>query len=77
MKEKIQNEQPRYLTSAEDLDHPGDWWRVEYFDSDGTGYITIFASQQAEARAKDYHDAIAETAGGRPVTGVPCTLRIA
>jgi hypothetical protein len=29
-------------------------------DSDGAGYITIFAGQQAEARARDYHDAIAE-----------------
>ena len=60
MKKKIQNGQPRYLTLAEDLDHPGDWWRVEYFDSDGAGYITIFAGQQAEARARDYYDAIAE-----------------
>ena len=60
MKEKTQSEQPRYLTLAEDLDHPGDWWRFEYFDSDGAGYITIFAGQQAEARARDYHDAIAE-----------------
>jgi hypothetical protein len=26
--------------------------------SDGAGYITIFAGQEAEARAKDYHNAI-------------------
>jgi hypothetical protein len=58
MKKKIQNEQPRYLTLAEDLDHPADWWRVE-FRQDGAGY-TIFAGQQAEARARDFHDAIAE-----------------
>jgi hypothetical protein len=33
-------------------------WRVEYFDSDGAAYITIFAGQSAEARAGDYYDAI-------------------
>jgi len=33
-------------------------WRVEWFDSDGAGYITIFAGQEAESRARDYHDAI-------------------
>jgi hypothetical protein len=31
---------------------------VEYFDSDGAGYITIFAGQSAEVRARDYYDAI-------------------
>jgi len=40
------------------VDNPGYLWRVEWFDSDGAGYITIFAGQEAEARAKDYHDAI-------------------
>jgi hypothetical protein len=33
-------------------------WRVEYFDSDGAGYITIFAGQSAELRTRDYYDAI-------------------
>ena len=32
--------------------------RVEYFDSDGAGYITIFAGQSANVRARDYYDAI-------------------
>ena len=41
----------------EDRATPGEW-RVEWFDSDGAGYITIFAGQEAEARAKDYHNAI-------------------
>jgi hypothetical protein len=31
---------------------------VEYLDSDGAGYITIFAGQSAEVRARDYYDAI-------------------
>jgi hypothetical protein len=26
-------------------------WRVEYFDSDGAGYVAIFAGQSAEVRA--------------------------
>jgi len=33
-------------------------WRVEYFDSDGAGYVAIFAGQSAEVRARDYYDAI-------------------
>src|SRR5262245_57362139 len=33
-------------------------WRVEYLDSDGAGYIAIFAGQSAEVRARDYYDAI-------------------
>src|SRR5262249_41662076 len=45
---------------AEDLDHAGDWRRVEYFDSDGDRYITIFADQQAEARGRDNYETIAE-----------------
>ena len=31
---------------------------MEYFDSDGAAYITIFAGQSAELRARDYYDAI-------------------
>jgi hypothetical protein len=49
---------PRNLVVAPDLDNPGYLWRVEWFDSDGAGYITIFAGQEAESRARDYHDAI-------------------
>jgi hypothetical protein len=48
-------------TLVEDLDHPGDW-RVEYFDSDGAYYITIFMGRMAEARARDYFEAM--THGG-------------
>jgi hypothetical protein len=35
---------------------PGDW-RVEYFDEDGAGYVTIFAGPWAETRARDYFEA--------------------
>jgi hypothetical protein len=52
------DQRPRNLVVARDLDNPGYLWRVEWFDSDGAGYITIFAGQEAEARAKDYHNAI-------------------
>jgi hypothetical protein len=44
-------------TLVEDLDHPGDW-RVEYFDSDAAYYITIFMGRMAEARARDYFEAM-------------------
>ncbi len=50
--------EPRDLVVVPDVDNPDYLWRVEWFDSDGAGYITIFAGQEAEARAKDYHDAI-------------------
>jgi hypothetical protein len=53
-----QDKRPRGLVVAQDLDNPGYLWRVEWFDSDGAGYITIFAGQEAESRARDYHDAI-------------------
>jgi hypothetical protein len=52
------DQRPQNLVVAPDLDNPGYLWRVEWFDSDGAGYITIFAGQEAEARARDYHDAI-------------------
>jgi hypothetical protein len=48
--------EPRNLALVADLELEGAW-RVEYFDSDGAAYITIFAGQ-AEARARDYYDAI-------------------
>jgi hypothetical protein len=38
---------------AQDREHPADW-RVEYFDSDGGCYVTIFSGPEAEARARDY-----------------------
>ena len=40
-----------------DVEHP-DLWRVEWFDSAGLVYITVFAGPSAGKRARDYHDAI-------------------
>jgi len=51
------DESPLELALANDLEMPDDW-RVEYFDGDGTCYVAIFVGQEAEARARDYHDAI-------------------
>lgn len=33
-------------------------WRVEFADTGGGSYITIFAGPQAEQRARDYHKAL-------------------
>jgi hypothetical protein len=33
-------------------------WRVEYFDSDGGCYVTIFAGPIAEQRARSYQRAL-------------------
>jgi hypothetical protein len=33
-------------------------WRVEYADTEGGSYVTIFAGPQAEQRARDYHNAL-------------------
>ena len=49
--------QPRGLILAEDVEHPG-LWRIEWFDSAGAVYITVFAGPSAGERARDYHDAI-------------------
>ncbi len=49
--------EPRDLALVADLELEGAW-RVEYFDSDGAGYVVIFAGQSAEVRARDYYDAI-------------------
>jgi hypothetical protein len=57
MAKKLQPLKPRDLAFAADLELEGAW-RVEYFDSDGAGYIAIFAGQSAELRARDYYDAI-------------------
>jgi hypothetical protein len=57
MAKKLQPLDPRNLALAADLELEGAW-RVEYFDSDGAGYIAIFAGQSAELRARDYYDAI-------------------
>ena len=45
------------LFEDRDPERKGDW-RVEYFDDDGGGYVTIFAGPQAEARARAYHAAL-------------------
>jgi len=42
MAKKLRPLEPRNLALAADLELEGAW-RVEYFDSDGAGYITIFA----------------------------------
>ena len=57
MAKKLRPLEPRDLALAADLELE-DAWRVEYLDSDGAGYITIFAGQSAEVRARDYYDAI-------------------
>ena len=57
MAKKLGPHEPRNLALAADLELEGAW-RVEYLDSDGAGYITIFAGQSAELRARDYYDAI-------------------
>jgi hypothetical protein len=57
MMKKLRPLEARNLSLAAELEHEGAW-RVEYFDSDGAGYITIFAGQSAELRARDYYDAI-------------------
>ena len=57
MARKLRPLEPRNLALAADLELEGAW-RVEYFDSDGAGYITIFAGQSADVRARDYYDAI-------------------
>jgi len=57
MAKKLRRLEPRDLALAADLELEGAW-RVEYLDSDGAGYITIFAGQSAEVRARDYYDAI-------------------
>jgi hypothetical protein len=33
-------------------------WRVEYTDTEGGSYVTIFAGAQAEQRARDYQNAL-------------------
>jgi hypothetical protein len=57
MAKKLGPHELRDLALAADLELEGAW-RVEYFDSDGAGYITIFTGQSAELRARDYYDAI-------------------
>ena len=57
MAKKLRPLETRNLALVADLELEGAW-RVEYFDSDGAGYIAIFAGQSAELRARDYYDAI-------------------
>src|SRR2546430_8663668 len=56
MAKKQSRLEPRNLALAADLEFEGAW-RVEYFDSDGACYITIFTGQAPELRAR-YYDAI-------------------
>jgi hypothetical protein len=55
----MKDERLRNLMVFEDLEEP-EAWRVEWFDSDGSGYIAKFEGHSAEQRARDYHDAIAK-----------------
>jgi hypothetical protein len=57
MAKKLRPLEPHNLELMADLELEGAW-RVEYFDSDGAGYIAIFAGQSAEVRARDYYDAL-------------------
>jgi hypothetical protein len=57
MAKKLRPLEARNLALVADLELEGAW-RVEYFDSDGAGYIAIFAGQSAEVRARDYYDAL-------------------
>jgi hypothetical protein len=45
------------VTVLEDRGGNGEW-RVEYFDEDGTPYVTIFAGPECERRARDYFGAL-------------------
>jgi hypothetical protein len=36
----------------------GDFWQVEWGDSDGGCYVTTFDGPMAEQRARDYFDAL-------------------
>jgi hypothetical protein len=51
MAKKLRPLEPRNLALAADLELEGAW-QVEYFDSDGAGYIAIFVGQSAEVRAE-------------------------
>ena len=56
MKNILRNdERPQHLALTEDLVIPGEWL-VEYSDDDGADYLTSFAGQEAEARARDYRE---------------------
>jgi hypothetical protein len=57
MAKKLRPLEPRNLALVADHELEGAW-RVEYLDSDGGSYISIFAGQSAELRARDYYDAI-------------------
>jgi len=46
-------------------------WRVEYTDTEGGSYVTIFAGPQAEQRARDYHNALIKGA----LDAIPGALR--
>ena len=53
MKNILRNdERPQHLALTEDLVIPGEWL-VEYSDDDGADYLTSFAGQEAEARARE------------------------
>jgi hypothetical protein len=53
----LNDQLPRNLMLAKDAEHP-DLWRIEWFDSHGRAYITVFAGPSASERERDYRDAI-------------------
>jgi hypothetical protein len=65
MAKKLGPHEPRNLALAADLELE-DAWRVEYFDSGGEGYITIFTGQSAELRARTMRSSAALLTLGLP-----------
>jgi hypothetical protein len=53
----VENDFHADVILQEDLHGNGEW-RVEYQDDDGACYVTIFAGQAAERRARDYFYAL-------------------
>jgi hypothetical protein len=53
------DEPPQDLALTEAQEISGEWL-VEYSDDDGGDYLTIFEGEEAEARARDYRDALKE-----------------
>jgi hypothetical protein len=60
MKNILRNDEPpQDLALTEGQEISGEWL-VEYSDDDGGDYLTIFEGEEAEARARDYRDALKE-----------------
>ena len=58
MKNILRNDEPpQDLALTEDQEISGEWL-VEYSEDDGANYLTIFAGQEAEVRARDWERAL-------------------